>query len=115
MPSDEQDQQDPSRADCNIQSALSLATLPPVTLSLFLPPDYPLRRPPVISGLHATYGWLSAEKLKLLERSLLSVWEAEREQGRGEGRAILYDWIELVRTAEPCLGTLGMVENGNVL
>lgn len=115
IPSDEQVQQDPSRADYNIQSALSLATLPPVTLSLVLPPDYPLRRPPIISRLHAAYGWLPAEKLKLLERSLLNVWEAEREQGGGEGRAILYDWIELVRMAEPCLGTLGMVEDKNVL
>jgi len=116
MPSlDEQAQQDPSCADYNLQSPLSLTTLPPIILSLTLPLDYPLRRPPVISGLDATYDWLPAEKLKLLERSLLSVWEVEQEQGGGEGRAILYDWIEVVRSAEPCLGILGMVTNENVL
>lgn len=111
---DEQAQQDPSRTDCNLQSPLSLTTLPPIILSLTLPLDYPLRRPPVISGLHATYGWLPAEKLRLLERSLLNVWEVEQEQSGGEGRAVLYDWIEMVRSAEPCLGMLGMVTNENV-
>ena len=115
MPSDEQAQDDPSRADCNLQSPLSLTTLPPVTLSLTLPLDYPLRRPPIISGLHETYGWLPTEKLKLLEGPLLGVWEAEREKSGGEGRTILYDWIETVRSAEACLGMLGMVINGKVL
>jgi hypothetical protein len=113
--SDEQVQEDPSCADCNPQPPLSLTTLPPIILSLTLPLDYPLRRPPAISGLHATYGWLPEEKLKLLERSLLGVWEVEQEQGGGDGRAILYDWIELVRSAEPSLGVLGMVTNENVL
>ena len=107
--------EDPHRVDSDPQSPLSLTTLPPITLSLTLPVDYPLRRPPVISGLRAAYGWLPAEKLKLLERTLLSVWEVEREQGGGEGRAILYDWVEMIRTAEACLGTLGMITNGNVL
>lgn len=107
MHPDEQAQQDPY--------PLSVTTLPPVTLSLILPVDYPLHRPPVISELHATYGWLPTDKLKLLERSLLAVWEGEREQGGGEGRAVLYDWIEMVRSAESCLGKLGMVTNENVL
>ena len=112
VPSDEQAS---PRADCNIQPPLSLTTLPPITLSLTLPLDYPLRRPPVISGLHARYGWLPTEKLEKLERTLLSAWEVEQEQGSGEGRAILYDWVEMVRSAEPCLGTLGMMTSGNVL
>lgn len=114
-PSDEQTHQGPPRADCSTQPPLSLTTLPPITLSLNLPPDYPLCRPPVISGLHATYGWLPTEKLKMLERILLNVWEVEREQGGGEGRAILYDWVEMVRSAEPCLGMLGMMTSDNVL
>lgn len=45
----------------------------------------------------------------------MSVWEVEREQGNGEGRAILYDWVEVVRSGEPCLGMLGMMASGNVL
>ena len=115
MPSDEQAQQDPFRADYNLQPLLSLTTLPPITLSLILPLDYPLHRPPIVSALHATYGWLPAEKLKLLERSLLSIWEVEREQSGGEGRTILYDWVEMVRSAEHCLGMLGMMTKENVL
>ena len=112
MPSDEQDHQDPSHDDRDPQLPLSLTTLPPITVSLTLPLDYPLRRPPVISRLHATYGWLSAEKLQTLEKALLNVWEAEREQGSGEGRAILYDWVEMVRSADPCLG---MMTSGELL
>lgn len=115
VPSDEQAHQDPPCGNCNPQSPLPLTTLPPIILSLTLPRDYPLHRPPVISGLHATYGWLSAEKLNILERTLLSAWEVEREQSSGEGRAILYDWVEMVRSAEPCLGMLGMMMDGNVL
>lgn len=115
MPSDERARQEPSHADCNPQLSLSLTTLPPITLSLNLPLDYPLRRPPVICRLHATYGWLPAEKLQTLEKALLSIWEAEREQCNGEGRAILYDWVEMVRSAEPCLGMLGTMTNGELL
>lgn len=112
---DEQLQHRSSHVDGNVQSPLSLTTLPPVSITLNLPSDYPLHRPPVISELRSSYGWLPAEKLKLLETTLLSVWEAEREQNGGEGRAILYDWVEMVRSAESCLGKLGMITNGTIL
>lgn len=112
---DEQPQQCPSQVEGNIQSPLSLATLPPIYLTLTLPLDYPLHRPPIISELRSSCGWLPAEKLKLLERILLGVWEVEREQNGGEGRAILYDWVEMVRSAESCLEKLGMITNGNIL
>jgi len=112
MPLGEQAHQDPSHGDHDPPLPLSLTTLPPITLSITLPSDYPLRRPPVISRLHATYGWLPAEKLQTLEKALLGVWEAEREQGNGEGRAILYDWVEVVRSAEPCMRMLGMMTSG---
>lgn len=104
-----------SYADGNIQSPLSLTTLPPISLTLTLPLDYPLHRPPIISGLYSSYGWLPSEKLKLLEGTLLDLWEAEREHNGGEGRGILYDWVEVVRSAESCLGKLGMVTDGGIL
>jgi hypothetical protein len=112
---DEQPQQYASHVDSNIRSSLSLTTLPPIYITLTLPLDYPLHRPPIISGLRSSYGWLPTEKLKLLEGALLNVWEVEREQNGGEGRAILYDWVEVVRSAESCLGKLGMITNGSVL
>jgi len=114
MPPDALTQQDSPHPNCNIQSPLSLTTLPPITLFLTLPLGYPLRRPPVISRLHATYGWIPVEKFKLLERTLLRAWEVEQEQD-GEGRAILYDWVEMIRSAEAFLGVLGMMTNDNVL
>ena len=115
LPPDEQPKRDPSHVSCNFQSPLPLTTLPSITLLLTLPLGYPLYRPPIISGLRSSYGWLTAEKLKLLERALLSVWEVEWQEGGGEGRAILYDWIEIVRTAECCLEKLGMIRDGNIL
>lgn len=115
IPPDEQSQQDHSHPIHNLQFPFSLTTLPPITLVLTLPLDYPLHRPPIISGLRSSYGWLPAEKLKLLERALQSVWEVEREQGGGEGRAILYDWVEMIRSAEAFLGKLGMVTDDSIL
>ena len=112
---DEQPQQYSSHVGDDIQHPLSLTTLPPISLTLTLPLDYPLHRPPSISELRSSCGWLPAEKLKLLERTLVSVWEVEREQNGGEGRAVLYDWVEMVRSAESCLGKLGMIANGNIL
>ena len=109
------EQQYSSHVDGDVQSHLSLTTLPPISITITLPLDYPLRRPPTISGLRSDYGWLPAEKLKLLEGALLSVWEIEREQNGGEGRAILYDWVEVIRSAESCLGKLGMITDGNIL
>lgn len=112
---DEQAQQYSPHVDGDIQFPLSLTTLPPISMILTLPLGYPLHRPPIISGLRSGYGWLSAEKLELLERTLLTIWEVEREQNGGEGRVILYDWIEMVRSAESCLGKLGMMRNGDIL
>jgi hypothetical protein len=115
MPPDGQSQEDSPRVvDYNLQSLLSLTTLPPIILTVTLPLDYPLDRPPIIFGLHSSYGWLPAEKLKLLERTLVRVWEVERERD-GEGRAILYDWVETVRSGEICLGKLDMMTNDEIL
>lgn len=114
VPLDEQPQGDFSHFDCDLQPSLSLTTLPPITLILTIPLDYPLHQPPIISELRSSYGWLAAEKLKLLERNLLRVWEVEHEMS-GEGRVILYDWVEMVRSAESCLGKLGMMTAGNIL
>lgn len=112
---DGQPQHCSSHVDGSVKLPLSLTTLPPISLTITLPLDYPLYRPPIISRLRSSYGWLPTEKLKLLERTLLGVWEAEREQNGGEGRGILYDWVELVRSAESFMGKLGMIKNGNIL
>jgi E3 ubiquitin-protein ligase RNF14 len=68
----------------------SISSLPPLLLHLTLPPTYPLHLPPDIVSLRATHSWLS--RLPELQAMLLRMWEA------GEG--VLYNWVELIRTAE---------------
>lgn len=114
VPLDEQPHRGSSHFGCDPRSSLSLTALPPITLILTLPLGYPLHQPPIISELRSSYGWLAAEKLKLLENNLLMVWEAEQEMS-GEGRVILYDWVEMVRSAGSFLEKLGMMTAGNIL
>jgi RWD domain len=95
--------------DCYTQrTVLSLSTLPPLLFTLIIPVDYPIHRPPIIVSLHARYSWVPRMRLNMLEKSLLSIWKTE-QMGQGEGRGVLYDWIETIRSAE-FLDHLGFVD-----
>ena len=67
-----------------------LSSLPPLLLHLILPSGYPLFSPPKIVSLRATHSWFS--RLPDIQETLLKMWQA------GEG--VLYNWVELIRTAE---------------
>lgn len=69
---------------------LLLSSLPPILLQLILPPAYPLHASPQIISLRATYSWLP--KIHDLYKALLAMWQP--------GEAILYNWVEHIRTAE---------------
>lgn len=71
-------------------SLLSLSSLPPILLHLILPPTYPLHAPPEIVSLRATHSWL--RRIPDLHKALLNMWQ--------EGEAVLYTWVEYIRTAE---------------
>jgi E3 ubiquitin-protein ligase RNF14 len=68
---------------------LTLSSLPPLLIHLILPSNYPLHAPPEIVSLRATHSWFS--RLDDLRHMLLDMWQ-------GEG--VLYNWVELIRTAE---------------
>ena len=69
---------------------LSLSSLPPILLQLILPPTYPLHASPQIVSLRAIYSWLP--RIPVLHKALLAMWQP--------GEAILYNWVEYIRTAE---------------
>ena len=66
----------------------SLSTLPPILLSILIPPTYPLLEPAQILSIRVTHFWL-ANTTGLL-RSLNEMWQP------GEG--VLYNWVEYLRT-----------------
>lgn len=74
--------------DHNLQ--LSLSSLPPLLISMILPPSYPLRSAPRLTSIRATHLWLT--KLTPLQNILTEMWTP------GEG--ILYGWIEFIRTGD---------------
>ena len=66
----------------------SLSTLPPILLSILIPPMYPLLEPAQILSIRVTHFWLP--NTTGLLRSLNEMWQP------GEG--VLYDWVEYLRT-----------------
>jgi len=94
------------------RTVLPLSTLPPLLLTLAIPPEYPIYKPPIIISLHVSYAWVPEVQLKLLDRTLLSIWEDE-QKAQGEGRCVLYDWIEMIRSAE-FLDPLGFLDSDTV-
>ncbi|KAH9075807.1 RWD-domain-containing protein [Lactarius deliciosus] len=69
---------------------LSLSSLPPVFLEVVLPPAYPLYAAPEISSFHVSGSWVP--RIGLVLESLLEMWHP--------GEAILYTWVEWIRSAE---------------
>ena len=69
---------------------LCISSLPPVLLEVVLPPAYPLHAAPEISSFHASGSWIP--HIGLVLKSLLQMWHP--------GEAILYTWVEWIRSAE---------------
>lgn len=69
---------------------LFLSSLPPLLISIILPPSYPLHSAPRLTSIRATYLWLP--KLMGLQNILTGMWTP------GEG--VLYAWIEFIRTGD---------------
>ena len=79
--------------------ALSLRSLPPLLLTLTLPQDYPLRRPPRLLGIHATSSWLP--HIVRVQEELLTMWQAPD--------TVLCEWVEWIHGAD-FLSSLGFLE-----
>lgn len=79
---------------------LSLSSLPPLFLEVVLPPAYPLYAAPEISSFHVSGSWIP--RIGLVLESLLEMWHP--------GEAILYTWVEWIRSAE-FLNSLQLMHN----
>ncbi|EIN13576.1 hypothetical protein PUNSTDRAFT_79212 [Punctularia strigosozonata HHB-11173 SS5] len=95
--------EDSATPDVHKQS-ISLKTLPPVLLSLVLPPDYPVYAPPRILWIRATSSWLP--RIHLLQEKLLQKWNAP------EG--VLYEWVEWIRSSD-FLRSLDLIDESGVI
>ncbi|KAG5341372.1 hypothetical protein C0989_011083 [Termitomyces sp. Mn162] len=82
--------------------ALSLSSLPPVTLNVVLPALYPIKNPPTLTSIRAAHFWLP--QIPRLHQALTDLWEP------GEG--VLYNWIEFLRSGE-FLDTLSLLDDNN--
>lgn len=69
---------------------LSLSTLPPLLLTVALPPTYPLSEAPKLLSIRATHLWLP--RIRLLNKLMTEMWT--------EGEGVLYTWVEYLRTGE---------------
>jgi E3 ubiquitin-protein ligase RNF14 len=69
---------------------ISLKTLPPLLLSLTLPPEYPLYTPPRILSIHATSSWIP--RVRILQEKLLEKWHAPD--------GVLYEWVEWIHSSD---------------
>lgn len=83
---------------------VQLKHLPPILLSIGLPPGYPSEECAVISSIFVTCSWL--RDLVRLRETLQSMFIL------GEG--ILYQWVEFIRSGD-VLDALGMVSGQGVI
>ena len=72
-----------------------LATLPSLLLTLVLPIEYPMRRPPILKTVHATNNWLPGSAVAPMVKRLQDLW------GVGaEGSAALWRTCGWIRSGE---------------
>ena len=69
----------------------NVSHLPPLRLTLLLPPTYPLELPPVIHSLDCIHDWLTPATIRLSKERLLTLWDREN---------VLGIWIDHIRNGE---------------
>ncbi|KIM34119.1 hypothetical protein M408DRAFT_60662 [Serendipita vermifera MAFF 305830] len=73
---------------------VSLRNLPPLILTLLLPPTYPLRVPPLLVHLHSANSWLNASAINSLHESLSQMWQDDVDTGSSTGSLWrMCEWI----------------------
>lgn len=97
-------------ASSSSTTALAVSHLPPISVRLTLPADYPSLAPPMITSLRATIpgesvrtAWLSRKVLQTVSDKVRQVWEDERlfdTGGGAEGLGMLWQWWEWVANGD---------------
>jgi len=69
-----------------------LESQPPLLLTLVLPIEYPMRRPPILKTVHATNDWLPSSTVAPMVKRLQGIWDVN-----AAGSGVLWgscDWIQ---------------------
>ncbi|KAF8527956.1 RWD-domain-containing protein [Hysterangium stoloniferum] len=82
----------------HLEHTAHISRLPPLCLTIVLPPSYPNHEPPHIHSLTSEYGWLPSESLNLLTGKLLEMWD--------NGSTVLALWILCIRNGQELLESL---------
>jgi len=83
-----------------------LANLPPLLLTLVLPIEYPMRRPPILKTVHATNDWLPGSMVAPMVRRLQEIWDID-----AEGSGVLWRTCDWIRSGE-FLTDIGLLQDG---
>jgi len=83
-----------------------LATLPSLLLTLVLPIEYPMRRPPILKTVHATNDWLPGSAVAPMVKRLQGLWGVD-----AEGSAALWTTCGWIRSGE-FLMDIGLLKDG---
>jgi E3 ubiquitin-protein ligase RNF14 len=82
------------------------ANLPPLLLTLVLPIEYPMRRPPILKTVHATSDWLPGPVIASTAKRLQEIWD-----GDAEGSGVLWRTCDWIRSGEFLTDT-GLLQGG---
>lgn len=92
------------QSSVTVNPSLELLHLPPILLSIKLPPRYPSEESPAISSIFVAHSWL--HNMLQLADILQRMWTV------GEG--ILCRWVEFIQSGE-ALDALGLVNTQGVI
>ena len=81
-----------------------LESLPPLLLTLVLPIEYPMRRPPILKTVHATSDYLPGPAVASMVKRLQEIWDAE-------GSGVLWRTCDWIRSGE-FLTDIGLLQDG---
>ena len=71
------------------------ANLPPLLLTLVLPIEYPIRRPPILKTVHATNDWLPGSAVASMVKRIQEIWDEETG-----GSGVLWRTCDWIRSGE---------------
>lgn len=93
-----------AKSSTSFAAEITLSHLPPILLTLLLPPGYPLYEPATILSVHATHSWITSSTVDKLWGIISDIAREGVESG-GEG--VLWRVYELLRDGQ-ILSTLDL-------
>ena len=83
-----------------------LANLPPLLLTLVLPIEYPMRRPPILKTVHVPNDWLPGSAVASMVKRLQEIWNEDVEAS-----GVLWRTCDWIRSGE-FFTDIGLLQDG---